>query len=344
MATIGQTYLTQLDILRQSDEGQAIAEVVEVLMQHNPMMADAVVVECNKGTFHRHLIRTGLPSVAWGRLYKGTPQSKSNYTQVDDTTGFIEGRSAVDKRLLALNPKTAPQVRLNEADGQLEAMAQKFATSFFYDDVATNPDGVKGLAARYSVSGTSGAANQVIKAGGAGSDNTSVWFTSWGNQFTSVLHPEGMTSGVQREDKGEQRVLDGSSDPYYVLEELFTHHFGISVANWLGNSRICNVDLSDIRAGTVDLYKFMRQAYYKTRMDSRRRAGGGDSGVEPVRTAIYCNADVLEALDALGTNSGASDNFTRLKPMELEGAEVMTYRGIPIRVCEAITNAETLVA
>ena len=43
---------------------------------------------------------TGLPSVTWGQLYAGIAQSKSTTQQVDDTTGFLEALSSIDKRLL----------------------------------------------------------------------------------------------------------------------------------------------------------------------------------------------------------------------------------------------------
>jgi len=62
------------------------------------------------------------------------------------------------------------------------------------------------------------------------------------------------------------------------------------------------------------------------------------------RTVIYMNRDMLEALDALATNKGGSDNFVRLTPMELEGKEVMSYRGIPIRETDALINAESVVS
>ena len=79
----------------------------------------------------------------------------------------------------------------------------------------------------------------------------------------------------------------------------------------------------------------MRKAYYA--LQNRRQPKGG-------KLCIYCNTDVLEALDALGTNAGANDTFARLRPMEIQGEEVLTYRGIPIRETDAITNAEALVS
>ena len=61
------------------------------------------------------------------------------------------------------------------------------------------------------------------------------------------------------------------------------------------------------------------------------------------RTVLYCNRDILEALDALATNAGSSDNFTRLRPMEVEGKEVLAYRGIPIRETDVLLNTEARV-
>jgi hypothetical protein len=60
------------------------------------------------------------------------------------------------------------------------------------------------------------------------------------------------------------------------------------------------------------------------------------------RTVIYMNRDVLQALDALGTNSGNA--ALMLKPDELEGRTVMTYRGIPIEVTDALLSTEAVVS
>ena len=107
MAGIGNTYVDLLDIYKQQDPDGSMADVIEMLMELNPMMQDAYAVECNNGTTHRHSIRTGLPSTAWGKLYQGIPQSKSTFAQVDDATGFNEGLSTIDKRVLELSGNPA---------------------------------------------------------------------------------------------------------------------------------------------------------------------------------------------------------------------------------------------
>lgn len=333
MATLASTYLNLIDIHK--NDGN-IGPVIEVLKQQNPILDDAVAMECNMGGIHRHGIRTGLPTPAWGRLYQGIPQSKSSIQQVDDTTGFLEARSGVDTRALKLS-KNPGALRLGEAMAHLESMNQEMATGLFYHDTTTTPEKFKGLAARYNVSGGSGAGNQIVKAGGAGSDNTSIWFVTWGDHATHLLYPEGTKAGVSRTDKGEQRVTDANGDPYYVKEELFEWHIGLAVKDWRYNARIANLDVSDVIADTVDILKFMRQAYYK--LQSRRL----DSKTS--RMAIYMNRTILEALDARTTPTGTSSaTALQLTRKELEGQEVLTYRGIPIRETDAILNTEAAVA
>lgn len=342
MATLGQKFVGIVDVLKQRNPDGTAADVIELLMAQNEILDDAIAVECNGGEKHRHSIRTGLPDVSWGALYQGIEQSKSSIQQVEDSTGFVEGLSTVDQRLLDLYPQNQAQVRMNEAAAYLESMSQEVATGLFYHDTATSPEKIKGLSARYNTIGGGGAGNNIIDAGGTGSDNTSIWFVTWGERYTSLLYPQGSEAGIMREDKGSQRVLDGNNNPYYVQEELFRWHLGVSVKDWRFNARIANIDVSDLRAGSVDLFNWLRKAWYTANCGKVRRVAIGGVA-EPVTQAIYCNRDVKEALDALSTNSGTTDNHIHLRPKEIEGEEVLAYRGIPIRECEAIVNTESQV-
>ena len=331
MATLGNSFVDLIDIYKQKDGEGNFVDVIQMLTEMNPMLDDAIAVECNKGTTHLHTVNTGLPEVTWGKLYQGIPNSKGTKAQVEDTTGFVEGLSTIDKRLLELSGNSGA-VRLSEAQSYLEAMSNEVASKIIYGNSASDPEEFMGLAPRFnSLSATNG--NQIIDAGGTGADNTSIWFVTWGDNQCNLLYPKGTQAGVQRVDHGEQRVIDGSGNAYYAMEEKFTWHIGMSVKDWRYVSRVANVDVSLMEAGSVALYDFMRKAYYK--LQNRRVAGG--------KIAIYCNRDVLEALDALATNAGASDSFVRLKTTEIEGTEVLTYRGIPIRETDAILNNEARV-
>lgn len=336
MAVLGTTYWNLIDVMKAGGDG--IGDVVEALTQLTPFMKDANVITCNKGSKHVSSIRTGLPSVSWGALYQGIAQSKGAYTQVEDTTGFIEGLSSVDSRLLKLKPDQASKLRLMEANGFLETMAQTLESAVFYSNVLINGKQFHGLAPRYNTLANS----NVINGGGSGSDNASIWFVTHGDGQTSMLTPENIPAGVIREDKGEQRVLDASNNPYYVKEEMFTQHAGIAVKDWRYNARIANIDVSDLIAGSTALNPLMRKAYYK--LQGRRSYKMEKPGeMSPGRTVIYMNRTLMEALDAEQTNGrgGSTDNFVRLRPMEIQGEEVLTWRGIPIRETDALLNTET---
>lgn len=331
MATLGNSFIDLIDIYKMQDGRGDFNPIIEMLMEMNPILDDAIAVECNKGTTHLHTVRSGLPAVTWGRLYQGIPNSKGRTAQVEDTTGFVEGLSTIDKRLLDLSTNEGA-VRLSEAQAYLEAMSNEVGSKVFYGNTSSDPEEFMGLAPRFNLLGAANG-GQIVDAGGTGIDNTSIWFVTWGDNQCNLLYPKGTQAGVQREDMGEQRVTDGSGNAYYAKEEKFTWNVGLAVKDWRYVARVANIDVSLMQAGSVALYDFMRKAYY--RLQSRRVAGG--------KMAIYCNRDVMEALDALATNAGTSDSFVRLKPMEIEGKEVLTYRGIPIRESDALLNTEARV-
>lgn len=332
MATIGSTYFNLIDLYKSMNPDGVIADVIEMLQQMNPILDDAMAVECNNGTTHIHTVRTGLPDVAWGRLYKGIPNSKGQKAQVTDTTGFVEGLSTIDERIIKLAGEKGAAVRLSEAKGFLESLSQEVATRLFYANSGTDPEQFMGLAPRFN-SKSAANGNQIVDAGGEGSDNTSIWFVTWGDEQCHMLYPKGTQAGVQREDMGRQRVLDSDGNPYYAFEEKFTWHVGLAVKDWNYVVRIANIDTSLAAAGSVKLYDFMRKAVYK--LKNRRVAGG--------KLAIYMNRDMLEVLDRLASNAGASDNFVRLTREQVEGKEVLSYRGIPIRETDALVNTEARV-
>ena len=97
MAVIGNSFVDLIDIYKQQDGRGQFVPIIEMLMNMNPILDDAIAVECNKGTTHLHTVRSGLPDVAWGRLYQGIPNSKGHTAQVEDTTGFVRGLAPLTK-------------------------------------------------------------------------------------------------------------------------------------------------------------------------------------------------------------------------------------------------------
>lgn len=335
MATIGSSFLNIIDVQKRTGKNGNLVPVIEALHLLNPLMQDAFAVEANNGTKHLTTTRTGLPDVTWGRLYQGIPQSKSTTQQVEDTTGFVEGRSEVDERLLQRAGPNARELRMSEAEPFLEAMAQEVQTGFFYNDTATTPERFKGVGARYNTLSNP----QVINGGGVGSDNMSVWFITHGANQTRLIYPQGTTAGVTRVDRGSQQVADDQGRYYFAKVEEFRQDIGVSVGDFRYNSRIANIDVSELIAGTVDPYDLLRRGYWalQGRRNNRMQNGGMVSGG---KTVIYANRTFLQAIDGATTNA----EKVQLRPDEVAGKEVLTYRGMPIRETDALILNESLVA
>lgn len=331
MATIGNTYLTLADLYKRQDPNDQIATIIELLAKQNPILQDAMTVECNDGTKHLTTVRSGIPAPTWRKLYQEVQPTKSTTKQVTDTTGFLEAWSEIDAKLVDLSGNPGA-FRLSEAQAFLEGLSQEMATGLFYHDTATAPEKFMGLAPRFN-SSTAENGNQIVKAGGAGSDNTSIWFVVWGERTCHLLYPRGSKAGLSREDKGKQ-TKENSNGVYDVYREKFTWDIGMSVRDWRYISRVCNIDVSnltkDASGSSADILDAMITAHY--RLQQRKVMNG--------RLAIYCNTTIAEYLHKQALNK--TNNALRIK--EQEGEEIVTFLGAPIRECEAITNTEATVS
>ncbi len=334
MATTGNSFASLADFYKNMENGAGTvtADIIEILSQLNPVLMDMPALEANQGTTHLTTVRSGLPTATWRELYQGVQPSKATNKQVKDATGHLEAWAEIDSLLVDLAGDGAGQFRLNEAQAFLQTMANEWASTIFY---GTGDSKFTGLAPRFnefSDDKDDGSAYQVIDAGGTGSNNTSIWMVVWSPSTAHGLYPKGTMAGIMREDKGKQ-TKETDDGVYDVYREKFSLDTGLTVRDYRYVVRIANIDIDALQAGTVDLYKFMRKAFYRL---YQRRAPNGN-------TAIYCNTDVMEALDALSTNNGNSDNFVRLSPMEIQGQEVLGYRGIPVRETDALLNTEAAV-
>jgi hypothetical protein len=338
MATLNQSYPTLLDLAKQSDyTGTVVADIIEMLADTNLILQDIPFMECNNGTKHLTTMRSGIPQPTWRRLYEGVQPLKGTNVQVEDTCGMLESWSEVDAKLVDLsnNPR---QFRLNEATAFIEGMNREMADALFNGDTDTDPEKFMGFGPRFD-STTADNGGQVVLGGGSGADNTSIWMVVWGPRTVHGLYPKGSKAGLSRDDKGKTTKENSNGSLYDVFREKFTWDVGLTVRDWRYVVRIANIDVSAMAAGSTDVLGLLRQGYWKLK---QRQITGG-------RAAIYANANVCEALDAQTTptmNSGGSTvaGNIRLSRAEADGKEVMAYRGIPIRECDAIGNAEAIVS
>lgn len=327
MATVGNMYPTLSDLKKQ-EWGDDIATIIDMLVQYNSMFEDAPMIECNDGGSHLTTVRTGLPTPTWRKLYKGVTPTKGTTAQVKDATGMLEDWSEIDAKLVE-KAKNPAKFRLNEAKSHIAGMANALGSTVFYGDTDVNPERFTGLHARFnSLSASNG--KQIVDAGGTGSDNTSIWFVTWGEESAHLLYPEGSKAGLQRDDKGKttKELPDGSL--YDVYREKFSQDIGLSVRDWRGISRIANIDVSDLRAtasaGGADIINLMIDGYYA--LQNPNQPNG--------KTVVYAGKTIQTFLHKQAMNK----TNVNLTLDQSQGKPVVSFLGLPIRRDDNILETE----
>ena len=332
-ATLNQTVATLAEWAKRLDPDGKVPTIVELLSQSNEILADMLWMEGNLPTGHRTTVRTGLPTVAWRLLNQAVTPSKSTTAQIDEQAGMLEAWSEVDKDLAELNGNVNA-FRMSEAYAFIEAMNQEMASTLIYGNSGLAPEEFTGLAVRYSaISGANNGQN-VISGGGSGSDNTSIWLVGWGAQSCFGIFPKGSKAGLIHEDYGLTTVTGSAGiggTRMRAYQERYQWKAGIALKDWRNVVRICNIDVSNLvaKSSAADLTELMIKAYHRIINKNNR-------------LAFYCNRTVAQMLDIQqrdDVQSGGQLGYTNV-----DGKEVLSFRRIPIRIVDAITETEATVS
>lgn len=346
MAVLASNVLTLADWAKRLDDNYKTATIVEMLSQTNEILADAMFMEGNLPTGHKTTVRTGLPSATWRLLNYGVPKGKSTTAQIIDTCGNLETFSEVDKDLADLAGNTS-EFRASESVAFLEGMSQQVASTMIYGNTAANPERFTGLAPRYNTVNTSNAqsANNVIDAGGTGSDNTSIWIVVWGANTVHGIFPKGKATGLRHTDMGVWPVTDVNGGLYMAYRDHYKWELGLTVRDWRYAVRIANIDVSDLATGSAaNLANLLVRGLNRlpttagtatsiTTSDAPSISGGMG------KAAIYCNRTVRTYLELQAMNK----TNVWLSLQEFDGRVIPAFRGIPIRNVDAILNTEARV-
>lgn len=346
-AVIAPTSLTYGDWAKRVNDDGKTAMIIELLSQTNPILDDMLVVEANNPVSHRTTVRTGLPTATWRLLNYGVPRAKSTTAQVTDGIGMLEVYSEIDKSLADLNGNTAA-FRLSEDMAFLEGMSQQMATTVFYGNTAVNPERFMGLSPRYNTtsSATAQTALNVIDAGGTGSTNTSIWVVTWGPNTMHGIFPKGQISGLQQKDMGEWPLQDAAGNLYQGYRTHFKWDQGMSVRDWRYAVRIANIDVTLLSGGSAaNLINALIRAVNRLPTAAVGVTNVQNSDTSSIagsmgRTVIYCNRVIQTYLEIQAINKTNVLLSIREVP---DGRVITTFRGIPVRPCDALVNTESRV-
>lgn len=314
---------------RMTSDGKIDPMIVEMLAETNEIIDDMTVVEANGFTEHKTTVRSGLPTGTWRKLNYGVQPEKSRTVQVKDSMGMLETYAEVDKALADLNDNKAAW-RLSEDRAFIEGLNQTMATTLFYGDSSADPEKFMGMAPRYSASSAENGSN-ILKGGGSGNDNTSIWLMVWGPNTMHSLYPKGSQAGLSSRDLGEQTLTDAQGGLYQGYRTHYKWDLGFTLRDWRYAVRIANVQVSALKKDAdtgADLIDLMIQA-----QELIPNLGMG-------RAAFYCNRSISSFLRRQIRN----DKNVNLTLETVAGKKVVAFDGIPVRRTDALLNTEATVS
>ena len=333
MATLSIKNPTLADLAKRLDPDGKIANIVEILNETNEVLDDMPWMEGNLPTGHRTSIRTGIPAPTWRKLYGGVQPSRSTTVQVTDNCGMLENYAEVDKALADLNGNTM-QFRMSEERPIIEGMSQEMANTLFYGNEGNKPESFEGLAPRFNTTtkSRSESAENVLDAGGSGSDNTSIWLVVWGENSITGIYPKASMAGLDMKDMGEVTIenADGSNGRMQAYRSHYIWRAGLTVKDWRYAVRVCNIDVSNLTkdaASGADLIDEISRAFEQV------------PSMQAGRAVLYCNRTIKSFLRRQQKNS----KNVQISMDQVAGKRVMMLDEVPVRRVDAILNTEARV-
>jgi len=343
MATLAANVLTLADWAKRLDPEGKVPMIVELLSQTNEILADMLYAEGNLPTGHQTSVRTGLPTVVWRLLNNGVAPSKSTTAQITEAVGMLEAWSEVDKDLAELNGNVKA-FRRSEAEAFIEAMNQEMASTLFYGNGSTAPEEYTGLAPRYSDLSAANAQN-ILSAGGSGSDNTSIWLVMWGANTCFGVFPKGSKAGLIHEDYGEVTVETTAGiagNRMRAYQERWQWKTGLALKDWRYVVRIPNIDISDLLA--LSTTQATTAATFLPKLMSRAIDRMPSLGMG--RMAFYANRTVMSNLRVAAMEKTSS--VLAIQPGLRQFGDTiqggLSVMGVPVRTCDALLETESVVS
>lgn len=322
---------TILDAVSRSNSAGKIEAnaIAEILSTSNEILDDATFVQCNDGTGHKDVIRTGLPEPTWREMYGGVFSTKSETAPIRDATGMLEAYAEIDKALADQNGNTK-EFRMSEDSAHIEGMNQTVKETLIYGNQALEGSKFTGLAPRFNTISGAASGKNIVDGGGTGSTNTSAYIVCWSPMTARMIYPQGSPAGLQFTDKEQETIYKADGSRYEAYVSHYKWDVGFALRDWRFAARLANIDVEDLtddgEGGSAKLITGFVKLINKI---PNLRMG---------RAAIYCNATVRTYLMLQMINKGNA--FISMQELVTGKPKVLTFLGIPIRQVDEILNTE----
>ena len=322
MATVDSySALNLIELAKRTGNGNLLL-IAENITEKNAMTKDAFWVQANQLTSHKITQRQALASGTWRQLNKGVPAETTHTRQVVEPIGMLESYSKVDKVLANLAPNPQ-QFRSDEDMGFVEGMSQTLTDALVYGAITSDPDSFDGFATRFNALSLAN-----VYDGGGSSARTSIYIIKWGERGDGchLIYPRASQSlGINVNDLGEDTVLDADGNEYQAYRTHFQIFAGLCVRDTRAFARIANIN-----SGTA----WSSNGIDDIMIEALNNFWSLD------RTAIYVNRAIMTQMDIQSKDK----TNVYYQPGMVWGQPTTMFRGIPVRLTDAILNTEAAVA
>lgn len=338
MPEVGQLNPSLVDVLSRTDPNGNISPIIEIAENSNPILQDAVFTQCNDGTTHQHVIRTGVPEPVERKFNEYVPSVKSETAVVRDVPTQFEAFPWVDKALADVRGN-AKAWRASEQVAVTQGFAKKIARNVIYGS-DNSAESFLGIAERFS-DPTAASGRNMFNGGGSGSDNTSIYAMTWGPRGCQMIYPEGSAAGFVHNDLGARPRQNGN-DTMMVYMDHNKWDTGLTLGDWRSCGRIANIDVSALTkdassgADLIDLMIDLEES-----LDTSAAVGIDMQTGELVRgnTVFYCSRTVAKFFRKQAL-SKSNNTVTFEKVM---GRRVIMWGEHMIKRLDCISDAEAAI-
>jgi hypothetical protein len=319
--------------------------LINLLSQQNAILEDCMAVECQSGNAFEFTQVVKLPTPARRSYNTGVAATMAGVAKQVQTCIEYADLVKMDKSLANLGGNLN-DLRGKEDAMHLEGLGQLVASDLFYGNRATDPTQFTGLANIYNTvsTNTSLIAKNVIDMGGTSNTNASIWMVTWGPDKIHTIFPKGIPAGMQHQDMGIQLAYDANGNPYPAYHTWIQQNIGLCIHDWRYCARAANIDVTLLSGGSAANLIACLTALANKLPTTPYGVGPVQTNDDPFRgmmgrSAIYMCRTIYEALDQQAQNK----TNVLLKMEEWDGHAVLTWRGVPIRICDSLTTTESRV-
>lgn len=314
----------------QNPDGSA-AYIAEVLQKADGIQDDMSWKVGNLVSGDRVHARTKNATATWRRLNEGIRPSKGATRSFDETAALLESKGQVDREAAILSGNPA-EFRRKQGIPHINGMHDEFTETLIYGNEFFNDTEFTGIMPRFNEL----ANEQVIDAGGSGSNLRSILLVGWSPETVTGIVPKGTTGGLNHFDTtsnmnvGEDgfpigdEIDDGTGATYLGYRDRWLWRCGLAVPDPRYVVRIANIDLDTMQNNPANGGAYLEMLL----ATAEERFGSGSDPFRSVNASFYAPRDIALWARKQQIQAKTTTNFMWA---EYGGKKVTAFGQIPFR-------------